>query len=101
MFLDDSEEQVTKLKNVLLAFELVSGLKVNYKKSALVAVGNSLHADSSALIFGCSRDQFPLNYLGIPLGTKSKSVTIWEVILQNFRRGLALDRGGIFLRAVG
>ncbi|XP_026450966.1 uncharacterized protein LOC113351131 [Papaver somniferum] len=100
MFLDDSEEQVTTLKNLLIAYEMVSGLKVNFKKSSLVAIGNAQFANSCALSFGCPVVQFSLNYLGIPIGSKSKSVTVWEVILQKFQKRLRnwqrryLSKGG-------
>ncbi|XP_026378204.1 uncharacterized protein LOC113272606 [Papaver somniferum] len=51
VFLDDNTEQVNNLKNILLDFELVSG---------------------------------------ISLGSKSKAVGVWDVILQNFQKKLSM-----------
>ncbi|XP_026410319.1 uncharacterized protein LOC113305513 [Papaver somniferum] len=90
VFLDDNCEQVNNLKNVLLGFELVSGLKVNFQKSALVPVGDAVNASDGAVIFGCSITSFPMKYLGIPLGSKSKAVGVWDTILQNFEKKLSM-----------
>ncbi|XP_026441693.1 uncharacterized protein LOC113340851 [Papaver somniferum] len=68
--------------------------------SAVVAVGNAEHVDDSALIFGYSMTTFPMKYLGIPLGSTSKSVGVWDVILQKFQKKLSvcqrkyLSKGG-------
>ncbi|XP_026451585.1 uncharacterized protein LOC113351892 [Papaver somniferum] len=88
VFLDDSCKQVNNLKNVLLGFEHVSGLRVNFQKSALVSVGEAVNAMEGAVIFGCSITTFPMKYLEIPLGSKSKAVGVWDVILQNFQKKL-------------
>ncbi|XP_026443136.1 uncharacterized protein LOC113343016 [Papaver somniferum] len=90
MFLDDDCEQVHNLKNVLLGLELVSGLKFNFQKSALVPVGEAVNAVDGATIFGCPITSFPMKYLGIPLGSKSKAVGVWDVILQNFEKKLSM-----------
>ncbi|XP_026419594.1 uncharacterized protein LOC113315541 [Papaver somniferum] len=85
VFLDDQVEEIQNLKNILLSFELVSGLKVNFKKSAIVAVGNAVNIEANAIIFGCPITTLPMKYLGIPLGSKSKSVEVWDVIIQRFQ----------------
>lgn len=90
VFLDDNVEQIQNLKNILLAFELISGLKVNFKKSVVAAVGNALHTTECALLFGCPLTSFPMKYLGIPLGHKSKAVGIWDVILHKFQKKLSI-----------
>ncbi|XP_026396249.1 uncharacterized protein LOC113290874 [Papaver somniferum] len=80
-------------------------LKVNFKKSALVAIENAQFANSCALIFGCLVVKFPLIYLGISLGSKSKSVSVWEIpasvekqmdgIMRSFLWGNGKRRGWI------
>ena len=51
-------------------------------------------------ILGCKTAQLPMNYLGLPLGAKFKSKTIWDPILEKMERKLAgwkrmyLSKGG-------
>lgn len=90
VFLDNDVEQIQNLKNILLAFELISGLRVNFKKSVVVVVGNALYTAECALLFGCRMTSFPMKYLGIPLGNKSKAVGVWDIILQKFQKKLSI-----------
>ncbi|XP_026400308.1 uncharacterized protein LOC113296197 [Papaver somniferum] len=68
VFLYDSEEQITALKNILFAFQLVIGLKVNFSKSAVIGIGDDNNEALCTSVFGCQLVDFPINYLGIPLG---------------------------------
>lgn len=90
MFLYDNCEQVKNLKKIVLGFELVFGLKVNFKKSAFVPVGNAVNVVESATIFGYQLTSLPMKYLRIPLGSKSKIVGVWDVIIQKFQKKLSL-----------
>lgn len=92
VFLDDTEEQVNNLKNILFAFELVAGLKVNFRKSAIVGIGDGNNGVLCATAFGCQLTSFPMNYLGIPLGSKSKCEAIWEVVIQKCYKKLSTWR---------
>ncbi|XP_026451247.1 uncharacterized protein LOC113351486 [Papaver somniferum] len=83
IFTDDNTEQIPNLKNILFAFELISGLRVNFKKSGVVPVGETQNARACV---NCSCVKFPINNLGIPLGSKSNATSIWEVILQRFQK---------------
>lgn len=101
VFLDGDVEQIQNLKNILLAFELISGLKVNFKKSVVAAVGNVLNTAECALLFGCPMISFPMKYLGIPLGNKSKAVGVWDTILQKFQKKLSIWQRRYYPREVG
>ncbi|XP_026409864.1 uncharacterized protein LOC113304960 [Papaver somniferum] len=57
VFLYDNETQVQNLKNLLIAFETIYGLKVNFKKSTIVGLGQFHNGDACAEIFGCSCTQ--------------------------------------------
>lgn len=57
------------VKAILRGFELVSGLKINLCKSSLSGVNikdSFMEADASYLC--CVRGNFPINFLGIPVG---------------------------------
>ncbi|XP_026451759.1 uncharacterized protein LOC113352105 [Papaver somniferum] len=88
VFSNDEVEQVQNLKGILLAFKLVSGLKVNFRKSAIVAVGDAQNAVECASCFGYNLTTFTMKYLGIPLSSRSKAVGDWDVIIQRFQKKL-------------
>jgi hypothetical protein len=51
----------------LLAFEQLSGLKINFHKSELFYFGDAQDEENHyAELFGCGFGQFPICYLGIP-----------------------------------
>ncbi|XP_026396487.1 uncharacterized protein LOC113291135 [Papaver somniferum] len=77
-----------------VSFETISGLKVNFRKSTIVGLGQMHNGEFCAYLFGCSSKNFPMNYLGIPLGSKSKCknmpvsvVKEMERIIRNFLWG--------------
>lgn len=89
VFFDDKEEQVNNLKNILFAFEVTSGLKVKYRKSVVVGVGDDHSGADCAIAFGFQLATFHLIYLGIPLGSKFKNKVIWETIIQRCQQKLS------------
>ena len=92
-------DQIQSIKALLVCFEVVSGLKVNLAKSALLPVGE---ADNLGLadVLGCGMASLSLKYLGLPLGASFKAKSIWDDILEKVDRRLAswkrlyLSKGG-------
>ena len=74
---------------LLVCFEAVSGLKVNFTKSALILVGDVDKLVELADILGCRMASLPLKYLGLPLGASFKAKPIWDNILEKVDRRLA------------
>jgi hypothetical protein len=60
--------QVQAIGDLLICFELVSGVKVNLAKSVLVPVGEVSDFGALAEILGCEVGSLPITYLGMPLG---------------------------------
>lgn len=89
VFLDDNETQVQNLKSILMAFETISSLKVNYRKSTIVGLGHLYNGDVCADIFRCSSTNLPMNYLGIQLGSKSKCRIVGNEVIQKFQQKLS------------
>nr|GEU84369.1 RNA-directed DNA polymerase, eukaryota, reverse transcriptase zinc-binding domain protein [Tanacetum cinerariifolium] len=57
------------LISMLQCFFLISGLKINIQKSNVLGVGVTIEEVSQmANIIGCGASQFPLKYLGVPVG---------------------------------
>jgi hypothetical protein len=70
-----SVQNLWTLKSILRGFHMVSGLKVNFSKSCLLAV----NVDDDFLELGCTflncrRGFFPFKYLGLPVGGESETV---------------------------
>lgn len=63
----DDPNQVSAMRNVILLFSAVSGLKIIFsRKSALFPVGKTNHHSLAANILQCKLDI----YLGYPLGVQ-------------------------------
>ncbi|XP_026390935.1 uncharacterized protein LOC113286568 [Papaver somniferum] len=83
-----SDGLISGFQNILFAFQLVTGLSVNFRKSAVVGIGDDNNAAYCASIFGCQIAEFPINYLGIPLGSKSKNKAVLDVLIARFQQKL-------------
>ena len=70
------------IDDLLICFELVSGLKVNLAKSFLVPVGEVSNVGALAKVFGCEVGTLPIPYLGLPLGTRFKDKASWNGLVE-------------------
>ncbi|GKE75843.1 kinase-like domain, beta-lactamase/transpeptidase-like protein [Tanacetum coccineum] len=70
-----SKENVRSLMCILKCFEEVSGLRVNYNKSKLYGVGvDDRDINAMARWMKCGVGEFPLTYLGLPIGENMRKV---------------------------
>ena len=68
LFLENNLEKANNLKWLLICFEQMSGMKINYDKSDLLTMGlGEDEANCFAKVFCCKRSDFPIKYLGVPL----------------------------------
>jgi hypothetical protein len=63
---------VQAIDDLLICFELVSGLKVNLAKSILVPMGDVSNVGALVEVLGCEVGTLPIPYLGLPWGPGSK-----------------------------
>jgi hypothetical protein len=77
VFCGANASQIRHIGALLVCFGVVSGLKVNLSKSALVPVGSLGDVDQLAGLLGCGTNTLPLKYLGLPLGASFKLKTMW------------------------
>ena len=79
---------------------MVSGLKINLKKSEIIPVGGVEDVDRVAAVFGCKVGNLPTTYLGLPLRAPHNSCRVWDGVEERFKRKLAtwkkqyLSKGG-------
>ncbi|GKV01676.1 hypothetical protein SLEP1_g14215 [Rubroshorea leprosula] len=89
-FCEASEQNVQTIKCVLRCFELISGLKVNYFKSALYGISvETQKVNEWAEKLNCVRGVMPFKYLGIPVGANSRRISTWMPVVDCLRRKLS------------
>jgi hypothetical protein len=72
---------IANLKTILLCFENMSGLKINFDKSEVVVMGVTLELQHRvAGMLNCKRGEFPIKYLGLPISDKPLRVADWNFL---------------------
>ncbi|GAU32903.1 hypothetical protein TSUD_152630 [Trifolium subterraneum] len=90
---------VRALKAVLLLFENISGLKVNFHKSMLFGVNvNNSWLHEAASVMRCKHGCLPFLYLGLPIGGDSRRIQFWKPLLDKIHK--RLENGGLGVRRV-
>jgi hypothetical protein len=92
---------VANLKVLLLCFENMSGLKINFTKSEAVVTGvteeEKLRVANS---LNCKLGSLPMSYLGLPVSDKSLSVADWYFLTEKV--GHRVDPWqGLYLASAG
>jgi len=68
LFMDHNLEQAQNMKNILCAFEQLSGLKINFHKSEIFCFGEAKNYENHYMeLFDCNLDNFPIRYLGVSI----------------------------------
>jgi hypothetical protein len=72
------------MRAVLLLFEEVSGLKVNFHKSMLtgVNVSDSWLTEASS-VMNCRKGSIPFIYLGLPIGGDLRKLSFWKPVVDH------------------
>lgn len=89
VFLEANPLMVENLKFLLIGFESLSGLKVNFHKSALVPLNISSDlANNLTVQLGCQLSSLPITYLGVPLHWKKLSTSDWQPLITKIENRL-------------
>ncbi|KAH0751395.1 hypothetical protein KY285_004543 [Solanum tuberosum] len=89
IFCDAKAEQVCFIRIILVIFEAVSGLSVNWRKSSMFQVKEVANIQCLANILSCKIENLPTTYLGMPLGNNHKELEIWDGIVEKTEKKLA------------
>ncbi|CAK8537008.1 unnamed protein product [Lathyrus sativus] len=82
-------KHVWAIKAVLRAFELVSGLGINYHKSKLIGVNiSSNFLDAASFVLSCRKEDSSVNFLGIPIGSNPRKASTWNPLLLKIKKRL-------------
>ena len=82
-------------------FEAVSGLRINLNKSEIIPIDPVGNMEELALELGCKVGSLPTSYLGLPLGAKHKTLSVWDSVEEKSKRGWPLGRFSTFQKAEG
>ncbi|KAK1326980.1 hypothetical protein QJS10_CPA01g01725 [Acorus calamus] len=86
------EAEESSIEGVMLickCFELLSGLKVNFGKSAILGINVERHViQGFAQILNCQTQEFPVRYLGLPLHVGRFTKVEWLPLIERFERRL-------------
>jgi hypothetical protein len=75
-------QNVRSMRAVLLLFENISGLKVNFNKSMPTGVNISdSWLSEAALVMNCRRGTISFVYLGLPIGGDSWKYAFWKPVV--------------------
>jgi hypothetical protein len=82
ILIQNSEEGVRNLKFILLCFELLSGLKINFHKSEVIIMGGEAEEQARvARILNCKQGSFPFTYLGFTMNEHKLSIADMEPLV--------------------
>ena len=82
---------VCSIRVVLLLFEEVSGLKVNFYKSRLTGVNiPPTWLSEAASVLNCRTGSIPFLYLGLPIGGDGRKLSFWKPVVDRIRAQLSV-----------
>jgi hypothetical protein len=98
------ENSIRNLKFLLYCFEWMSGLRINYHKSEVVAFGVDENCKTMiANTLNCKKGRLPMMYLGFPINDKKLKMEAFMGIVDKMRKklqpwkGRNLTWGGLML----
>ncbi|XP_028104744.1 uncharacterized protein LOC114303793 [Camellia sinensis] len=90
------------IKRVLRCFEVLSSLRINYRKSVVCGVGvDDALLLSFAKLLNCQVHSLSLRFLGLPLGANPGRKSTWKPVLDKFRSKLSGWKRKLLSFAVG
>ena len=90
VFCEANREELVNVKRLLRCFEIVSGLRINFKKISLSGVGvKEVELKDFAAIINCRVQSLPIKYLGLPLDANPRLVSTWRPVIDKCKARLA------------
>lgn len=89
IFCDANKEQLKYLRVILVLFEGISGLYINWRKNHIYPINPVSNMEYLTSILGGEVGTLPFIYLEMPLGAKSWSIEIWDNVLEKCERKLS------------
>ena len=94
LFCKPTYQNVLTVKAILRCFELVSGLRINFHKSAVGVVGiSNLDMIFFSKCLNCRQMALPFKYLGVTIGGNPRRVVFWNPIIDKIKSRLSSWKG--------
>lgn len=88
--IEGSMENARALKRLLIEFEMISGLAVNYNNSNVFGVNLDPEGiGTMAEVLGCMVGEWPIPYLGLRVGGRSNGVAAWKGVMDRVKGRLS------------
>jgi hypothetical protein len=79
LLLELDDNSIANMKFLLIAFEILSALKINFLKSEIIVMGASQEEQAMvANALNCKQGAFPFTYIGFPMADRSFTMAEWE-----------------------
>jgi hypothetical protein len=102
ILIEKNDISIANLKFILIFFELLSGLKINYHKSEVIVMRVSPQEQARvANLLNCQEGAFPFRYLGFPTSDKKHTIAEMEPVVATVGSSLPLHTMSLFLLADG
>lgn len=95
---DASEDLALNLKGIMVWFQEISRLQVNFSKSCIYLVNENLISCDIGKLWCCKVGILPDTYLGMPLGAKFKEKGVWLSWIERLHDRLALWKRKFFTK---
>nr|XP_051220218.1 uncharacterized protein LOC127337707 [Lolium perenne] len=83
ILIQNSDEDIANLKFLLMCFEDMSGLKINYHKSEVILMGQQRQEQTRITNkLNCKLGAFPFIYLGLPISDRKLTLEQWFFLVR-------------------
>jgi len=87
---EKSWANIKSMRVILILFESLSGLKVNFSKSHLVGVNVARSwLLEAAMVLNCKVGSIPFVYLGLPIGGNAQRLSFWDPLITRIKTRLS------------
>jgi hypothetical protein len=81
--IQDDDTQIANMKFLLMCFDDLSGLKINYLKSEVIVMGSSRDRQQRVADWlNCKWRSFPFIYLGLPISDRKLTMDQWLFLVR-------------------
>jgi hypothetical protein len=94
LLFEPDDHSIASVKMILLSFEAMFGMKVNFHKSEVIAMGlDRQEGQRVANLLNCKVGPFPLTYLGLPISNNKLCISDWEPLCATVSKRVGPCRG--------
>ncbi|XP_058746724.1 uncharacterized protein LOC131619669 [Vicia villosa] len=91
---EGDSENLWALKIIFRGFEMMSSLRVNFHKSNIYGINvGDCYLEATSLFLSCKVDVLPFKFLGVWVGDSPRKLSMWQELISNFNRRLAVWKG--------